>query len=147
MEITGNDYVIYSSVSIYSIENYFVKKLKEKWKNPIIEIETTSNRIEYYFSRDEEMEMFSNENAFSLDKYGEGIFLLIANKISPLNSKAIIIEENRDEKIKIDPYETFLLFNEVWRYTLVLPENLNESKFSADIHSNLISAINFSLKS
>lgn len=112
--ITGVDYILYTNKS----QDAFTKKIKESipfWNNPYIVIDNEDETTDIFVSRDEEMFHLMDEKGFYIDELsGEGPFLLIFN--SGYSSK-----ENR--------------------VTLVLPEEIFESKFSKLVFNTIKSIL------
>ena len=111
--ITGIDYILYTDKS----KDAFIEKIKESitfWKSPYIAIDNEDETTDIFVSRDEGMVRLMDEKGFYVEELsGEGPFLLIFNSgYSP--------KENR--------------------VTLVLPEEIFESKFSKQVF-NLIKSI------
>lgn len=112
--ITGVDYILYTNKS----QDAFTKKIKESipfWNNPYIVIDNEDETTDIFVSRDEEMFHLMDEKGFYIDELsGEGPFLLIFNSgYSP--------KENR--------------------VTLVLPEEIFESKFSKLVFNSIKSIL------
>ena len=112
--ITGIDYILYTDKD----KDTFIEKIKESvtfWKNPYIVIDNEDETTDIFVSRDEEMFHLMDEKGFYVDKLsGEGPFLLIFN--SGYSSK-----ENR--------------------VTLVLSEEIDESKFSKLVFNTIKSIL------
>ena len=112
--ITGVDYILYTNKS----QDAFTKKIKESipfWNNPYIVIDNEDETTDIFVSRDEEMFRLMDEKGFYIDELsGEGPFLLIFNSgYSP--------KENR--------------------VTLVLSEEIFESKFSKQVFNSIKSIL------
>lgn len=105
--ITGVDYILYTNKS----QDAFTKKIKENipfWNNPYIVIDNEDKTTDIYISRNEEMFQLMDEKGFYIDKVsGEGPFLLIFNGDYSLT---------------------------VSRITLVLPGEIDESKFAKQVY-------------
>ena len=112
--ITGVDYILYTNKS----QDAFTKKIKESipfWINPYIVIDNEDETTDIFVSRDEEMFRLMDEKGFYVEELsGEGPFLLIFN--SGYSSK-----ENR--------------------VTLVLSEEIDESKFSKLVFNTIKSIL------
>lgn len=112
--ITGIDYILYTNKN----RDAFIEKIKESitfWKNPYIVIDNEDETTDIFVSRDEEMFWLMDEKGFYVEKLsGEGPFLLIFN--SGYSSK-----ENR--------------------VTLVLSEEIFESKFSKLVFNSIKSIL------
>lgn len=105
--ITGVDYILYTNKS----QDAFTKKIKESipfWEKPYIVIDNEDETMDIYISRNEEMFQLMDEKGFYIDKAsGEGPFLLIFNGDYSLT---------------------------VSRITLVLPGEIDESKFAKQVY-------------
>lgn len=112
--ITGIDYILYTNKN----RDTFIEKIKESitfWKNPHIVIDNEDETTDIFVSRDEEMFQLMDERGFYVDELlGEGPFLLIFNSEYSL-------KENR--------------------VTLVLPEEIDESKFSKLVFNSIKSIL------
>ena len=112
--ITGIDYILYTDKD----KDAFIEKIKESitfWKNPYIAIDNEDETTDIFVSRDEEMFQLMDAKGFYIDELsGEGPFLLIFN--SGYSSK-----ENR--------------------VTLVLSEEIDESKFSKLVFNTIKSIL------
>ena len=111
--ITGIDYILYTDKD----KDTFIEKIEESvtfWEDPYIVIDDEDETTDIFVSRDEKMFQLMDEKGFYVEELsGEGPFLLIFNSgYSP--------KENR--------------------VTLVLPEEIFESKFSKQVF-NLIKSI------
>ena len=105
--ITGVDYILYTNKS----QDAFTKKIKESipfWEKPYIVIDNEDETTDIFISRNEEMFQLMDEKGFYIDKSsGEGPFLLIFNSDYSLT---------------------------VSRITLVLPGEIDESKFAKQVY-------------
>ena len=105
--ITGVDYILYTNKS----QDAFTQKIKESipfWNTPYIVIDNEDETTDIYISQNEEMFQLMDERGFYIDKAsGEGPFLLIFNSGYSLT---------------------------VSRITLVLPEEIDESKFAKQVY-------------
>ena len=105
--ITGVDYILYTNKS----QDAFTKKIKESipfWNNPYIVIYNVDDTSDYFLSRYVLMFQLMDEKGFYIDKAsGEGPFLLIFNSGYSLT---------------------------VSRITLVLPGEIDESKFAKQVY-------------
>ena len=112
--ITGVDYILYTNKS----QDAFTKKIKEGipfWNNPYIVIDNEDKTTDIYISRNEEMFQLMDEKGFYIDKVsGEGPFLLIFN-----NGYSLTVS----------------------RITLVLPGEIDESKFAKQVYDWIKSII------
>ena len=112
--ITGIDYILYTNKN----RDAFIEKIKESitfWKNPYIVIDNEDETTDIFVSRDEEMFQLIDEKGFYVDELsGEGPFLLIFNS-------GYLLKENR--------------------VTLVLPEEIFESKFSKLVFNSIKSIL------
>ena len=105
--ITGVDYILYTDKS----QDALIEKIKETipfWGNPYFVIDNEDETTDIYISRNEEMFQLMDEKGFYIDKAsGEGPFLLIFNSGYSLT---------------------------VSRITLVLPGEIDESKFAKQVY-------------
>ena len=111
--ITGIDYILYTDKD----KDAFIEKIKESitfWKNPYIAIDNEDETTDIFVSRDEEMFRLDEKGFYVEELSGEGPFLLIFN--SGYSSK-----ENR--------------------VTLVLSEEIYESKFSKLVFNTIKSIL------
>ena len=112
--ITGIDYILYTDKS----KDAFIEKIKGSitfWKNPYIVIDNEDETTDIFVSRDEEMFHLMDEKGFYVDGLsGEGPFLLIFNS-------GYLLKENR--------------------VTLVLPEEIDNSKFSKLVFNSIKSIL------
>ena len=97
--ITGVDYILYTDKS----KDALIEKIKETipfWENPYFVIDNEDETTDVYISRDEEMFQLMEEKGFYTDELsGEGPFLLIINKqySSKLNRITLVLAEEVDE--------------------------------------------------
>ena len=97
--ITGVDYILYTDKS----QDALIEKIKETipfWENPYFVIDNEDETTDVYISRDEEMFQLMEEKGFYADELsGEGPFLLIINKqySSKLNRITLVLAEEVDE--------------------------------------------------
>ena len=97
--ITGVDYILYTDKS----QDALIEKIKETipfWENPYFVIDNEDETTDVYISRDEEMFQLMDEKGFYTDELsGEGPFLLIINKqySSKLNRITLVLAEEVDE--------------------------------------------------
>ena len=112
--ITGIDYILYTDKS----KDAFIEKIRESitfWKNPYIVFDNEDETTDIIVSRDEEMFQLMDEKGFYVDELSEeGPFLLIFNS-------GYSLKENR--------------------VTLVLPEEIDESKFSKLVFNSIKSIL------
>ena len=112
--ITGIDYILYTDKS----KDAFIEKIKESitfWKNPYIVMDNEDETTDIFVSRDEEMFQLMDEKGFYVDELsGEGPCLLIFNS-------GYLLKENR--------------------VTLVLPEEIDKSKFSKLVFNSIKSIL------
>ncbi len=104
--ITGVDYILYTDKS----QDALIDRIKETipfWENPYFVIDNEDGTTDFYISRDEDMFQLMEERGFYTDELsGEGPFLLIINNQYP---------------------------SKLNRITLVLAEEVDESKFSKQV--------------
>ncbi|WP_127959633.1 hypothetical protein [Serratia microhaemolytica] len=141
--ITGVDYIFYSSKKPFDIESDFISLLKEIWKSIVIdEFERSDDKLELFFSRDSLMNSEFDNNGYSLDENGQGCFMLISKKINFFECEMEVKNITRPlEKVGTLKYESHLLIENVWEYSLVLPGEITESNFCMDVYIKLLSTI------
>ncbi|AXE19122.1 hypothetical protein DR864_15865 [Runella rosea] len=134
MEISGYDYIIYSQKSFFELEECIINEIKLIWENPIIDksIEgNTTDKIWLFIAKD--IEMYNDDTiGYGLNKDKEGCFSIIADKVSFEDIITVSIDNDRKPTHDI----RFILDN-VWSYTLVLPEVIEDSPFSMQIYNVL----------
>ena len=111
--ITGVDYILYT----WKNKDAFSKEIEQSfiWCNPHLVIECEDETTDIFVSRDEEMFQLMDEKGFYVDELSEeGPFLLIFNS-------GYALKENR--------------------VTLVLPEEIFESKFSKLVFNSIKSIL------
>lgn len=112
--ITGIDYILYTNKN----RDAFIEKIKESvtfWEDPYIVIDNEDEITDIFVSRDEETFQLMDEKGFYVDELsGEGSFLLIFNS-------GYSLKENR--------------------VTLVLPEEIDKSKFSKLVFNSIKSIL------
>ena len=138
--ITGVDHIIYSGISPFTVYSRWIKFLNLIWKSPIIdEFEIIEDqRLEIFFAKDQEMYDKHDEVGYCKNKDDESCILLISSK-----KKRVILEIDVKEEYfngkrnDTEVYHTELLMNELWMYTLVLPDLASECTFSKKIYDGL----------
>ena len=142
MMITGADYTYLVNIGPENVELKFLEKIEKYWPSPLVDIfDRRSDYIELFFSKDSEMNQFHEENGFSVNTNGEGCFMLYARRFPLLQCDVKISNISSPDEIKgIDPYDSKLFLMNVWEYTLVLPELVEESVFAKTIHDYLMNA-------
>lgn len=137
MDISGEDYVLYANKSPLIVEEEFIKQLKKKWQNPVIEeFERDDHHLELFFAKDDQMNAEFDEIAYALNKNNEGCFMFCARMFDYFEPKIRILKEAGTQ----GPDTAFFLKN-VWEYTLVLPSLITESTFSNDLYVTLQSIL------
>ncbi|EHO82611.1 hypothetical protein HMPREF0380_01468 [Eubacterium infirmum F0142] len=97
--ITGVDYILYTNKS----RDALIEKIKESipfWENPYFVIDNEDETTDIFISRDEEMFQLMDEKGFYIDELsGEGPFLLMFNNkySSKLNRLTIVLAEDIEE--------------------------------------------------
>lgn len=137
--ITGVDYVFYSNKSPWDLEKDFIFLLKNMWNELVVEeFERTDCRLEFFFAKDESMNYFFSQKGYMLDENGEGCFMLIASMIKRFKSEVEVLSiDFPEQRRNTDKYSSFLLFSNIWEYTLVLPSDVSSNKFSNKIFMQL----------
>ena len=147
--ITGVDYVIYSTNSIFDIIDSFCCCLKERWSSFVVEefdVEA-EKRLELFFAKDKKMNRFHDKNGYALDTNGEGCFMLMGEAKDVL-SIAITVKEQVHYKGfgATEAYDSKLIGSNIWEYTLVLPDIIEENSFCKYIMDSLVKSIEDSAK-
>lgn len=137
--ITGVDYVLYSNKSPVDIEMLFISAIKNKWRTLIInEFERNDLRLELFFAKDKEMYISFDDTGYSLNEHNEGCFMFVASILKKFDSEVKILNIfSPESKSNTAPYNSAIILNDIWEYTLVLPSEINESEFCRGIYSNL----------
>lgn len=141
--ITGMDYVFYANKSPFDIEAKFIDLLKKKWRTPIIEeFERSDCQLELFFAKDDKMNRKFKYTGYALNQHKEGCFMLIASILKQFESKVqildIVLPESRKNTMA---YNTLFFLENIWEYSLVLPSEITDSKFSNEIYNFLWSLL------
>lgn len=132
MELTRYDYLIYCNVSIFDIENEIRLIGNQFWPNSFMEIvEQTPNNMWLIFSESEET-LRNEDLGYELNEKGEGCFSIIGSRVGNLDE--ILASYDDDRKIS---GEIRIIIQNVWMYTVVLPEVLEKSEFSLKVYNAL----------
>ena len=139
---TGEDHVVFSNKPATWVKQHFVKKIKEMWREPIVEedYDSTKDRLEIFFSKDELMSVIHEEKGYNTDLNGEGCFLFISTKKELLWSEVVILKEIRPNDNR-DEFDAELILHDSWSYTLVLPGTIDKNHFSKYVYDTLISVL------
>ena len=139
MQISGNDYIVVSNIKPKRVLKNFNKRINKIWRYSIINVmdeldEEEKGYFFYTYIKDKNMECFFEDNAYSLNNNGEGVFSLGCHKYDEitLNSKTTQFKKN-DEILNFSNHYThnFILLNN-YVYGLILPESC-ENEFSKKI--------------
>jgi len=148
--ITGVDYVIYTTISIFDIIDTFKYRIRERWTTFIVEefdVEK-DKRLELFFARDKAMNRFHDENGYTLDANGEGCFMILCEMRKNMNLDIFVKEQVHG--LNGSPtmaYDSMLIGNNLWEYSIVLPDVVEDSAFCMFIMDSLISSIKYSMES
>jgi hypothetical protein len=146
MEITGSDYTFLTNIGPEFVEPLFVKKIESCWVLPIIEeFERTNDELELFFAKDAEMNRLHEENGFSLGQDGQGCFMFCAERFRLLQCDAKLFNVASPDDMEGRTRSRTFLTN-VWEYSLVLPDLIEDSPFSQKIHGYLMEAISEACK-
>ncbi|MFV5516517.1 hypothetical protein [Acinetobacter gerneri] len=138
MLITGYDYVIISNISPNIAVLEFNRRIKILWDKVKIDYmeELIDENCFITYIKDNDMEFFFDEHAYSITENGEGPFSLITNSydkiLMDVNTKKISLDGD-DSEFDNDEYNYYkILLKNSFQYTLVLPQSL-ENKFCNNI--------------
>lgn len=120
--------------------------VKNIWKDPIVDREQDENdkdNVDIYVLKDDEMDKFSDEYAYALDKNGEGPFMLYAKKCPLLQGEYRVVSYNEPKRLRgFKPYDEMLndviSLIDVFQYSLILPEIIEESDFCKNIYDEFL---------
>lgn len=79
--------------------------------------------------KNNEMYKYHLENGYNIDMQGEGCFM-IEEKRAQLRGRATLFEFESNSNIGFEPRDIDLRFNSLFYYSLVLPEEPENSSFS-----------------
>lgn len=138
--ISGIDYVIYASKHPKDVEHKFKNLIIKFWTNSIHEEwERNNTRLELFFYENEEMYKLFDTKGYSVNKHGEGPFLIIANKLENFNStveiKTIRKPENR---FNTEVYLSELVLKDIWEYTLIFSDETTNNIFFENIYNDIL---------
>lgn len=145
--ITGSDYVIWSTISPFVIENTFVEKIKSHWRDSIVEdFERIQDReLELFFAKDQAMYDRHDQKGFTPDRHGEGCFMMIGKIKADVDLPVFFPEHQYKHPtlglMRTESYDSNLICDFLWQYTLVLPaplEGHHYSRFSRFIYESLV---------
>lgn len=148
--ITGVDYVIYSTNSIFHVIDYFYNQIKVRWEHFIVqEFDNEADKcLELFFAKDEEMNRHHKEHGFSLNCNGEGCFMLFGKKIAVTDLNIFVKQQiHGQNSIPTEPYDSKILAEDLWEITLVLPGTIEDSPFSKFIMDSLLKVLRDSMNS
>lgn len=132
MNITGIEYFIISNKKPNIVLDNFNKKITDMWPNRIIyeHDKLLDGSFFYSYVKDQEMDHFSEENAYKLNKNGEGQIALTCNyyHILKMNTMADYAYYDEYEDLYDDcAKDSFLrknifILHDIYSYTLILPD-------------------------
>ena len=105
MELTGVDYVIYSTppTSVSDIKNSFHQYLKTRWERFIVDDELfffenheNDECFELFYAKCEKMDRLHKKKGYNLDSNGEGCFMLMGRKFEKRYLEIFIPEQVHD---------------------------------------------------
>lgn len=146
--ITGVDYVVYSTISIFQIVGNFYNQLKVRWDQFIVqEFEYEEDRyLELFFAKDETMNCHHEEHGFSLDCNGEGCFMIFGSRLAVADLDVFVKEQiHGQNNIRTESYDSKILAENLWEITLVLPDTIGDNPFSKFIMDSFLNAIRNSI--
>lgn len=149
MEITGFDNVFFSNIGFKDIISNFEKELETISPNYIIDntlLPVSSNseeRHERFYSKNQQMLEIHEEHGFNTKLNNEGCVYLIASKQKQFDFEIRVNQEiePKPEFAEPDPYESRIIMNNSWQYTLVTPNSIDEEGVSKSIFDKLINSI------
>lgn len=133
MSISGFDHMFIAQKSIFELKDCIIREVNKKWPECIVDIEEKDNNMMWlFFAKDKKM-LEDEETSYDLNEDGEGCFSIIANKLSGFNATVALQNSQRiiDGEVKI-------ILNNLWSYTLVLPEHIDYNWFTRSIYELLI---------
>lgn len=146
--ITGVDYVIYSTTSIFHVIGNFYNQIKVRWEHFIVQefAYEADKYLELFFAKDEAMNHHHEEHGFSLNCNGEGCFMLFVKKIAVTDLNIFVKEQIRGQNnIPTESYDSKILAENLWEFTLVLPATIEDSPFSKFIMDSLLKVLRDSM--
>lgn len=146
--ITGVDYVIYSTTSIFHVIGCFYNQIKVRWEQFIVQEfgYEADTYLELFFAKDEAMNHHHEEHGFSLDCNGEGCFMIFGKKLEVTDLDIFVNEQiHYPNEISTESYDSKILAENLWEFTLVLPETIENSPFSKFIMDSLLNVLRDSI--
>jgi hypothetical protein len=133
MDITGFDYEIISNVSYFEMRSKFEVNLKNIWNDALVDIvENTNNERIWLFFAENKENMEQEDKGYELDEKGEGCFSIIATKLSVIDQVYAVIDPKRNISSEIRLAQT-----DLWSYTLILPDLIENNIFSKTIYESI----------
>ncbi|WP_111860438.1 hypothetical protein [Acinetobacter sp. CFCC 10889] len=141
MHITGYDYIFYSPICHKKFLKRFRKQIRKNiWYDYLEQYhyDKQEDQIITYFQKDQAMDLFSDHHGYALNTEGEGPFAIFTSKHRTHEVQSIA----HDLKTTVDGIEfddealcqTVYICHKIYRYTLVLPADINTDSFSKLIH-------------
>ena len=146
--ITGVDYTLYSTTSIFEIIEEFNFRLKEKWSSFVVEeYENCENQyLELFFGANDKMIQRHMKKGYHLNKKGEGCFMLMGRKYESINLDIVVKEQKHGEETMLTmAFDSKLLLKNIWGHFLVLPNVVEKSPFCAFIMDTLVDILKNSI--
>lgn len=135
-EWTGALYGFYSDKSILAVFNTLkVLALQTGYQFDYQEYEFEHS---LFFYKNEGMLKYHQDRGYNTDLNGEGCFCIEA-KLAKLNGKAALFEF--DDDTSFEPYDIHLMFDRVFYYRLITPNEIIRCDFSAQVYQLLKQAI------
>ena len=145
MEITGNDYIFISNIGVDIVEKRFMDMINKMWKDPIVYRGHRMDKgiVDIYIMKDEEMDKFSDEHAYALDKNGEGPLMFGSRKFSFVQGEFKLVGWKEPEELRgIAVFDGMLNYafslTNATEYTLVLPGLIEDSPFCKHIYDRFL---------
>lgn len=140
MQITGYDYIFYAPLSPKKFLKCFRKQIKKSiWQNYLEDddYDQQQTQIVAYFQKNQAMNLFSDHHGYALNSDGEGPFAIFTSKKKhqvyslARNLKSTVDEEIDDDECSL---ATVYICPKIYRYTLVLPADIDIDPFSKRVH-------------
>jgi len=156
MEITGYDNVVFTTAEPRGVTVRFFEQLRSRWPAFLVDIDSQADRPapgeidpsselptergEFSVVRDAAMDQFSDENGYALMSDGEGPLLLIYERVPDVDYglEGVIEPASPPGEVGVAaPYKATLCCREIWRFTLVTPNDPSQHSFSESLYQRL----------
>lgn len=139
MQISGFDYIIYSSSQTEMIEtlDIFFNTLRKKWQECIIHengLQDPKSRVEYFFAPNQKS--FDSFEEYKITPEEESSCFWISGEKTNINEINILLNKNENPD-----GQSLVLFDNCIVWTLVLPELLDKHDFVYKIYNLFIKSI------